>query len=177
MTTTSGVFSSIVALLLLSGCMSATPDSAEPTAPTIEEVQETEAPAEPVQPSTATGTFNSDDGQTTGRVEVTLGALTEPDALLATVNIYDLVTPHEHVTVGGALEPRGEDPCFDTGFRSSGGIVVPEGNGSATTTIPAEAEGHTLYEIVLHLDWTQIDSENEPCMQPVIARAPLEWDD
>ncbi|WP_440312757.1 hypothetical protein [Leucobacter chromiireducens] len=41
--------------------------------------------------------------------------------------------------------------------------------------MPAADSDYSLHEIVLHLDWTQIDAETEACMQPVVARAPLTW--
>ncbi|MBL3679539.1 hypothetical protein [Leucobacter chromiireducens] len=94
---------------------------------------------------------------------------------LATVEFFDLVTPYDHLTPGGALAPRGDDPCFDTGIRSAGGTITPDGDGFATATMPAADSDYSLHEIVLHLDWTQIDAETEACMQPVVARAPLTW--
>ncbi|MBL3682001.1 hypothetical protein [Leucobacter aridicollis] len=127
---------------------------------------------------TATGILTSVDGQTTGRVKVQLEDFTDDFGIttpLATVEFFDLVTPYDHLTPGGALAPRGDDPCFDTGGRSGGGMITPDENGFATATMPAADSGHFLHEIVLHLDWTQIDAETEACMQPVVARAPLTW--
>lgn len=135
---------------------------------------------EVIDPRTATGTLISADGQTTGRVEVEIENVTDgfgETSPLATVQFFDLTTPYSHVTPGGSLAPRGDDPCFDTGIRSAGGSIVPAQDGTATAVMPAEAEGNLLYEIVLHLDWTQVDAEIEPCMQPVVARARLTWDD
>lgn len=126
----------------------------------------------------ATGILTSIDGQTTGRVEVQIEEVTDDfgtTSPLATVKFFDLVSPYDHLTPGGALAPRGDDPCFDTGIRSGGGTIFPDADGFATATMPAEDGGYSLHEILLHLDWTQIDSETEACMQPVVARAPLTW--
>lgn len=126
----------------------------------------------------ATGTFTSVDGQTTGRVVVEVEDMTDDLGVadpIATVKFFELATPYEYLTAGGSLAPRDEDSCFDSGFRAGGGRIVPDENGSATAIMPADAEGNYLHEIVLHLDWTQVDAETEPCMQPIVARAPLTW--
>lgn len=171
---------------ILSSCATAPIEVEQPAAapsasPSVEENTEpSSSPGEqrspPDQQHSATGTFSSIDGQTTGRVEVEVKRMSDGSGLTAsdaTVMFFDLAMPYEHLTHGGALAPRGEDPCFDTGTPASGGAIVPDENGSATAIMPAEIEGHYLYEIVLHLDWTQIDAETESCMQPVIARVPL----
>lgn len=129
-------------------------------------------------PPLATGVLTSADGQTTGRVNVVIEEVTDDFGetdLLATVEFFDLVSPYAHLTPGGALAPRGDDPCFDTGLRSAGGTITPDKNGYATATMPAEVDGYSLHEVLLHLDWTQVGPEDEGCMQPVVARAPLVW--
>lgn len=126
----------------------------------------------------ATGTLVSADGTTTGRVEVVLedevGSTGENEPV-AHVTFMDLKTPYDRLTTGGALEPRGEDPCFDTGIRSGGGDIVPDRDSAVTSVMPATGEGHTLSEIVLHLSGAQVAEGESTCMQPVIARAALTW--
>ncbi|MGO1735864.1 MAG: hypothetical protein ACTHZ9_06030 [Leucobacter sp.] len=168
----------VLAAVALSGCApepgaGVPDDNAQPKSPA-----ETSASVPATENRTATGVLTSSDGQTSGRVEVQLGEFTDDSGIttpIATVEFYDLVTPYDHLTPGGALAPRGDDPCFDTGIRSGGGMITPDENGFAVDSLPAEDSGHFLYEIVLHLDWTQVDSEVEACMQPVVARAPLTW--
>lgn len=167
----------------LSSCATGPTEVAQPTARPSASVpveESSEPPSVTVQSRTATGTFTSIDGQTTGRVEVaskraTIGSTTTDTD--ATVSFFDLATPYSHLTAGGALVPRGDDPCFDTGTRAGGSMIIPDVDGSATTIMPAEVDGHRLHEILLHLDWTQVDTETETCLQPVVARAPLTWND
>lgn len=176
----------VILVFILSSCATGPTEVIQPVpvpsalsaSPSPEET--TKPPSSPDQQRSATGTFTSIDGQTTGRVEAEVKIMSDGSGLTAsdaTVRLFDLVTPYEHLSTGGALAPRGDDPCFDIGIRAGGGIIVPDENGSATTIMPTEVEGHELYEIVLHLDWTQIDPETESCLQPVVARAPLTWND
>ena len=126
----------------------------------------------------ASGTLVSADGTTTGRVEVVLEdevGSTGEDEPVAHVTFIDLKTPYDRLATGGALEPRGEDPCFDTGLRSGGGDIVPDRDGTVTTVMPATGEGHTLSEIVLHLSGDQVAEGESACIQPVVARAALTW--
>ena len=126
----------------------------------------------------ATGTLVSADGTTTGRVEVVLEdevGRTGENEPVAHVTFFDLKTPYDRLATGGALESRGEDPCFDTGIRSGGGDIVPDRDGAVTSVMPATGEGHTLSEIVLHLSGDQVADGESVCMQPVIARAVLTW--
>lgn len=103
---------------------------------------------------TGSGELVSPDGLTTGRVEVRLHdetddfGHTEP---MATVEFFDLVSPHDRLVVGGYLEPRGDDPCFDLGHRSAAATVTP-GAHRIVDDLPAAAMGYEIYEFVLHLE-------------------------
>lgn len=55
--------------------------------------------------------------------------------------------------------------------------MAPAKAGTATAVMTAEAESNFLHENVLPLDWTQMDAETVPCMQPEVALAWLTWDD
>lgn len=131
---------------------------------------------------TATGTLVGLDGKPVGRVEVELYD-TDDFGLVAETAIFDLAAPYARLQVGGSLAPRGDDPCFDEGLRSSGGMLEPDSSGVAVASLPAEIEGHELYELVLHLDHTNLDAgdgfgvgpEGSACLQPVVARAELTW--
>lgn len=133
-----------------------------------------------LEPRSATGTFTSIDGQTTGTFEVDLKVLAGSDELEASdakVRLFNLAMPYEYITVGGSLEPRGEDPCFDVKTRAASGQVFPDESGSAAAIMPGSVQGFFLYEIVLYLDHTQVDSETSSCINEVVARAPLTWND
>lgn len=173
------VLSLCLAVLVLSGCASEPSNGAGSSPQNHTPPTASEAPASSAQETlpTATGTFVSLDGQTTGGVEVTLEPFTEPDGSetqIATIRLTELHTPYDRLGVGGSTSPRGDDRCFDDGLRSGDGDIHP-GTENLTTNMPAETLGHSLYEVVLIVNGEHSSSGWSECMNSVIARAPLTW--
>lgn len=163
------VLGAVAAVILLAGCASApASDEARRSAP---------------QHRTASGVIASPSGDVSARFEAeVLIPATQLDgegaaSPVATVEFFDFTLPYDRVSVGGSLYPRGDDECFDAALRSGGGEIVPDAAGSASAKLPFDAEGYELYELVLHLNYTQVDPGTTGCMEPVVARAPLAWEE
>lgn len=120
---------------------------------------------------TASGTLVPLDGATTGRIVVTLEESSAPGDPSAHVTFTELSTPHARLGVGGALEPRGEDSCFDVGIRSGGGDIHPH-DGLQSSSMPFTGEGWEMTDVVLT---TNGDGASGGCLNTVVARAALEW--
>lgn len=120
----------VLAAVALSGCApepgaSVSSDSTQPSP------AQTSSPA--TQNRTATGILTSVDRQTTGRVEVQIEEVTDDSGIttpLATVEFFDLVTPYDHLTPGGALAPRGDDPALTPGSGQPVEQSLPTGTAS-----------------------------------------------
>ncbi|GAA1323492.1 hypothetical protein ACFSWE_09295 [Leucobacter albus] len=163
--------------LLLAGCAPGEPNySAEPIA------------GEKLRAGmSAEAEFYAPDGKTSGSVKATLTESdTEPGSLNAQLEFIDFASEHEQLTVGGSVDPRGDEECFSHGeagglmhieadterrVRVGGGTFNPASFDVAAdigllpaTLSPASEYG--LYEIVLH--------DSTGC-GTILAAAALDW--
>lgn len=166
----------VLVLGALSACSNEAPPAAPPTAPAPPLA--TQQPEEISEKLIATGDLIAGDGQDiSGQVQI-FAAEPLPGApeteVNAVVAFSNLSIPYQHVVVGGALDAKAQESCFDLGLRASGGQISPDQHGAVETTMPFVLLGQTVQEIVLHLDYTQVE-ESAECRQPVVARAVLNW--
>ncbi|WP_017794075.1 hypothetical protein [Leucobacter salsicius] len=151
----------------------------------------------------ATGEFKSQDGLTTGRVEVQLKKYGEGDfgeAYSAEITVTDLETPYTWLGIYGTYWDRTADSCADAGF-SGGDFNVKSGDDIQATlgatwtwgleglqadpqSLGVDAErGETsrLQEIGLTRSQGMqardgIATDFQSCMNVVIAYAELDWE-
>lgn len=164
----------LVAIAAMVSVMGCTKHSAQLAADTHTASPMKVAPEDEAKlPTKATGTLVSSDGQTTGEVEVNI--VTESNGVkLAHVEFKNLTTPHERLSVGSALAPRKDDPCFDEKLRGSGG-EHPAPLDTPPYTLPAYERGWYIYEVVLFTPNRDHDPTWE-CFNRVVATAPLVWE-
>lgn len=179
----------LAALLCLAAC-AAEPaqqksDQREASAPAPPELDTAKAP-DAASPKRilriGNGTLESFDGYTQGEFEVTIEDWTEAFgeySPLAIVTLTNLETNEQRLGIGGSLAPRGDDRCSDTGFRSSSGDIFPDELSDLreviTHPMPAEAQGNDLYEIVLIANGTDSITSWEGCLNSVVARGLINW--
>lgn len=168
-----------VVLVMLAGCAASEPATELASDPAIEtsdtETAEDSKENEHVSdfPKTGSGSFVASDGMTTGTVSITVREVSGRP--LASLKFKDLDAPYDEFGIGGALEPRGEDPCFDTGFRSSTHDFRPV-EGIDPGPLPASHEDLFLSEIILYLNYAMEGYSDEgSCINSIIARAPIDW--
>lgn len=167
-----------LAVLLLSGC-AAEPEQPGRASPQDSHHSNEDPESGPAALPIATGAFVSLDGQTSGKVEVTLEPFKEPNGAetkIATVHFIELDTPYARLGVGGYMRSGGDDRCFDDGSRSGGGDIYLGGaEENLTSTMPAEITGNFLSEVVLIVNGEYADQGWSECMNSIVARAPLTW--
>lgn len=151
---------------------------------------------------TATGEFQSQDGLTTGRVEVQLRKNGEGDfgeEHSAEVTVTNLKTPYPSLGIYGTYWDRTDDSCADTGFcgdfRVKRGKDIHATLGASWTwgvegwqtdpkSVGVDAErGETsrLQEVALILsqgmqDRDGIETALHSCVNVVVAYAELDWE-
>ncbi|TQL42901.1 hypothetical protein FB468_0910 [Leucobacter komagatae] len=129
-------------------------------------------------PRTASGTIVSEDELTSATFEVETFLRTLDDGEteeIGEVRFTDLTAPVATLGVGGELIGSAAGPCFDTGLRTGGGdISVGPAEGPQTSTMPMDAEGREVAELVLLV---HEQDPNAECFYRVVARAPLVWDE
>ncbi|RGE19647.1 hypothetical protein [Leucobacter sp. wl10] len=180
---------SVVSTALLSSC-AATPDNTQadnvPDPVTIQE-----DPRLPRNGEAASGELLALDGSSIGAVRAVFWGNEDDSISSADLEFTDIDPAYDGTRVGGSLEPRApDDPCFDIGIRTSETPLDLTGdNNSDLKQIDPEYKGYLLYEVVLYLDletgyrapslgffgWDE-DPVTTKCINPVVARAELAWD-
>lgn len=144
---------------------SAEPGPADQTFPTVEPSEAEPIEDTPADGVVATGAFESSDGSTSGRVEVRLR-----DGL-AMVVFIDVESTHAEVGVEASLVSRENDPCTDGrglswGQADSGSLTIRE------LSADLVENDLTAYD---EIDLTVLTDASSPCVNTIIARAPLTW--
>jgi hypothetical protein len=140
----------------------ATSEGAEPTPS-----PETALRRQPPQGVVATGTFQSPDGSTSGRVEV------EVEGEQAFVYFYDVRSSHETVSASASLWSREQDPCSDGGSLAWGDSAPSALHRELLPTEMVSGDWTAFDEIDLTVYTAMADGSN--CINLIVARAPLEW--
>lgn len=160
--------------LLLAACASA-PGVAAPTGGTAASAASSEAPTSAAPVATlpegllGSGELHSADGETTGRVEI---SRTGDDLHF---RVLDLTTPYSTVGFSVSFEPRGDDPCLDSGGLELTGDVASSGPVEATIPLAMVAHGDptAIDDADLH---AASRTPDDTCVVRSIARAAIHWD-
>lgn len=166
-----------IVILVILGCALAGCAGPAPAAPNVQEPQDASLDAR-----VGTGEFSSPDGETSGRVRVTLEEVTDgygEPLVVAHLEFVDLKTSHAHLGAFGGFGIGEGVTCLDAERGSGAGdfdIEIDEpysGAPAAIGPMPATYGNDLLQEVFLIVP--PVSQKHPECVRPVTARATIDW--